>query len=114
MAGVMSNSDELVKELSDAGEVEGEKIWRLPLGQEQRDFIKSESADIVNSAGREGHPLQGGAFLSYFVPEDDSVAVGASGYRGGGGYGEGIGVLCERRDGVGGEDAGEMGGNPRC
>ncbi len=73
MAGVMSNSDALVKELNDAGEVEGEKIWRLPLGQDQREFIKSESADIVNSAGREGHPLQGGAFLSYFVPEDDSV-----------------------------------------
>jgi leucyl aminopeptidase len=73
MAGVMSNSDMLVKELSEAGEVEGEKIWRLPLGQDQRDFIKSEFADIVNSAGREGHPLQGGAFLSYFVPEDNSV-----------------------------------------
>lgn len=73
MAGVMSNSDSLVKELSEAGEAEGEKIWRLPFGQDQRDFIKSESADIVNAAGREGHPLQGGAFLSYFVPEDDSV-----------------------------------------
>jgi leucyl aminopeptidase len=74
MAGVMSNSDSLVKELGEAGELEGEKMWRLPLGKEQRDFIKSDCADIVNSAGREGHPLQGGAFLSYFVPEDDSVA----------------------------------------
>ena len=37
------------------------------------DYIKSEPADIVNSAGREGHPLQGGAFLSYFVPEDGSI-----------------------------------------
>ncbi len=35
--------------------------------------MKSEFADIVNSAGREGHPLQGGAFLSYFVPKDESV-----------------------------------------
>jgi leucyl aminopeptidase len=73
MAGVMSNNDELVNELIQAGEAEGENIWRLPLGQDQRDFIKSESADIVNSAGREGHPLQGGAFLSYFVPDDESV-----------------------------------------
>ncbi len=73
MAGVMSNSDELVRELTDAGEPEGEKLWRLPLGEDQRDFIKSECADIVNSAGREGHPLQGGAFLSYFVPDDRSV-----------------------------------------
>ncbi len=73
MAGVMSNSDALVAELTEAGQSEGEKMWRLPLGEDQRDFIKAESADIVNSAGREGHPLQGGAFLSYFVPDDESV-----------------------------------------
>jgi leucyl aminopeptidase len=73
MAGVMSNSDSLVKELKDAGEGEGELMWQLPLGKDQRDFIKAEAADIVNSAGREGHPLQGGAFLSYFIPQDDSV-----------------------------------------
>jgi leucyl aminopeptidase len=73
IAGVMSNNDQLVKELTDAGQTEGEQIWRLPLNQEHREFIKSESADIVNAAGREGHPLQGGAFLSYFVPDDNSV-----------------------------------------
>jgi leucyl aminopeptidase len=70
MAGVMSNNDGLVKRLTDLGKEEGELIWRLPLGPDQRDYIKSEFADIVNSGGREGHPLQGGAFLSYFVPED--------------------------------------------
>jgi leucyl aminopeptidase len=73
MAGVMSNNDRLVEELHKAGEMAGEKMWRLPLGPEQREQIRAEHADIVNSAGREGHPLQGGAFLSYFVPEDDSV-----------------------------------------
>jgi leucyl aminopeptidase len=73
MAGVMSNSDKIVKELETAGEKTGEKMWRLPLGEEQRQQMKSEFADIVNSAGREGHPLQGGAFLSYFVPQDESV-----------------------------------------
>jgi leucyl aminopeptidase len=73
MAGVMSNSDALVKELTEAGESAGEKIWRLPLGDEHRDFIKSDCADIVNSAGREGHVLQGGAFLSYFVPPDGAT-----------------------------------------
>ena len=73
MAGVMSNSDTLVDEIQRAADLAGEKIWRLPLGDEQRDQIKSDHADIVNSAGREGHPLQGGAFLSHFVPQDDSV-----------------------------------------
>jgi leucyl aminopeptidase len=69
LAGVMGNSDSLIAELLAAGEKAGEKIWRLPLGDEQKEQIKSDPADIVNSAGREGHPLQGGAFLSYFVPE---------------------------------------------
>jgi leucyl aminopeptidase len=73
MAGVMSNNDELVGELTCYGEGSGEPIWRLPLGPDQRDQIKSDHADIVNSAGREAHPLQGGAFLSFFVPKDGSV-----------------------------------------
>src|SRR5450432_390907 len=37
MAGVMSNSDSIVAELTKAGESAGEKMWRLPLGEEQRD-----------------------------------------------------------------------------
>jgi leucyl aminopeptidase len=73
MAGVMGNSDELYAQLQTAANRAGEKIWRLPLGDDQRDLIKSEPADIVNSGGREAHPLQGGAFLSYFVPRDDSI-----------------------------------------
>jgi leucyl aminopeptidase len=73
IAGVMSNSDALVDEFKSASEKAGEKLWRLPLYPEHREQIKSDLADIVNSAGREAHPLQGGAFLSHFVPEDDSI-----------------------------------------
>jgi leucyl aminopeptidase len=75
MAGVMSNDDGLVDELSAAADAAGERLWRLPLGEDQRDYIKSEPADIVNSGGREGHPLQGGAFLSYFVKYDGNDKV---------------------------------------
>jgi leucyl aminopeptidase len=70
MAGVMSNNDGLVSELTQACEAAGEKIWRLPVGEDQRDQIRGDLADIVNSAGREASPLQGGAFLSFFVPGD--------------------------------------------
>jgi leucyl aminopeptidase len=73
MCGLMSNNDGLVEELNKAAAEAGEKMWRLPLGPEQRDQIKSDHADIVNSAGREAHVLQGGAFLSYFIPKDGSV-----------------------------------------
>jgi leucyl aminopeptidase len=70
MAGVMGNDDGLIDELNEAADAAGEKMWRLPLGDDQREYIKSDPADIVNSGGREGHPLQGGAFLSYFVKYD--------------------------------------------
>jgi leucyl aminopeptidase len=73
MAGIISNNDALVAELSTASSTTGEKFWRLPLNDDHRDYIKSHHADIVNSGGREGSPLQGGAFLSFFVPRDDSV-----------------------------------------
>jgi leucyl aminopeptidase len=70
MAGVMTNDDGLLGEINAAADASGEQMWRLPLGDDQRDYIKSDPADIVNSGGREGHPLQGGAFLSYFVKYD--------------------------------------------
>ena len=73
MAGVMGNSDALVAELIEASAKTGETFWRLPLNDDHRDYIKSHHADIVNSGGREGSPLQGAAFLSYFVPRDNSV-----------------------------------------
>ena len=73
MAGVMGNSNALFNELQAAADRAGEKIWRLPIGDDQRELMKSDFADIVNSGPREAHPLQGGAFLSYFVPQDNSV-----------------------------------------
>ncbi|HEX8522704.1 MAG TPA: leucyl aminopeptidase [Tepidisphaeraceae bacterium] len=72
-AGLMSNNDSLVAELQQAADRSAEKIWRLPVGKDQRDAIKSNHADIINSAGRAGSPITAGAFLSYFVPRDNSV-----------------------------------------
>lgn len=71
ITGVMSNDDALYEQIATASELAGEQIWRLPLGDEQRKQMRGESADLVNSAGREASPLQGGAFLSYFIPGGD-------------------------------------------
>jgi leucyl aminopeptidase len=73
MAGVMTNSDDLMSEIQRAADATGEKIWRLPVGDDQRDMLKSNFADIINAAGRAASPLTGGAFLSHFVPRDGSV-----------------------------------------
>jgi leucyl aminopeptidase len=76
MAGVMSNSDELVDELTRASRRAGEKIWRLPIWDEHRELMKGDSADLVNSGPpRDASPLQGGAFLSYFVPWQGKDAI---------------------------------------
>ena len=73
MAGVMGNDDALFDELKVAADRAAEKIWRLPVGDDQRDQIKSHRADIVNSAGRWASPLTGAAFISYAIPDDPKV-----------------------------------------
>jgi leucyl aminopeptidase len=67
------NSDELFDQLQLAARAAGERVWRMPLDDAYRDMLKSEFADIVNSAGRWGSPCTGAAFLSHFVPSDGSV-----------------------------------------
>jgi leucyl aminopeptidase len=46
----------------------GERVWRLPLWKEHKDHMKSQHADIINSnPSRLAHPIQGAAFLDFFV-----------------------------------------------
>lgn len=69
-AGLFCDDDELRAKLEQASEASGERVWRLPLHAEYRDLMKSPVADLVNSgANRKAHPIQGAAFLSYFVTE---------------------------------------------
>ena len=61
----------LRRALQDAGDACGEQVWRMPLWKEHRDFMRARHADIWNSGPkRDGHPIQGAAFLSYFVDAD--------------------------------------------
>jgi leucyl aminopeptidase len=70
-AGCFCSNAELRSHLFDAAEHTGERLWHLPLWREHRDLMKSNHADIVNSgAAREAHPIQGAAFLSYFIEPD--------------------------------------------
>lgn len=67
-AGMFCEDDALRGRLADAMAASGERWWRLPHDQEYNDMMKSASADIVNSnPNRKAHPIQGAAFLSFFV-----------------------------------------------
>ncbi len=70
-AGMFCEDDKLRAQVEAAATVSGERVWRLPMHSEYRDMMKSPVADIINSnPTRKAHPIQGAAFLSYFVKEN--------------------------------------------
>jgi len=69
-AGYFCEHEALRNRLESASQECGEKIWRLPLWTEHRDFMRGQHADLINSNPmRSAHPIQGAAFLSFFVDE---------------------------------------------
>jgi leucyl aminopeptidase len=68
--GMFCEDDALRARVEAASATSGERVWRLPMHKEYRDMMKSPVADIVNSnPNRKAHPIQGAAFLSFFVEE---------------------------------------------
>ena len=69
-AGMWCDDDKLRAKVERAAGASGERVWRLPLHQEYKDLMRSDIADILNSSAvRAAHPIQGAAFLAYFVKE---------------------------------------------
>jgi leucyl aminopeptidase len=66
--GLMSNHEELVNRLLQAGEQTAERVWQLPLWDEYREMVKSETADVRNTGGtRNAGAITAAAFLEVFV-----------------------------------------------
>ena len=70
-AGVMGNTDRLVRNLTDAGDETGDRGWQLPLWPEYQELLKSNFADMKNVGGREAGTITAGCFLSRFTEEVD-------------------------------------------
>jgi leucyl aminopeptidase len=68
-AGAFSNDDEIFSKFQAALAVSGEKFWRMPLGQEYADQIKSDIADIKNTGGRAGGAITAAEFLHVFAED---------------------------------------------
>jgi leucyl aminopeptidase len=68
MAALLSNDDELARQVLEAGAEAGEPLWRLPLVKEYESHIKSEVADIKNvGAAGEAGTISAALFLQHFV-----------------------------------------------
>jgi leucyl aminopeptidase len=68
-SGLMSNDETLAGELLSAGLRADDRVWRLPIGEEYIDQLKSNFADIANVGGREGGACTAASFLSKFAKD---------------------------------------------
>jgi leucyl aminopeptidase len=68
-AGAFSNDDDTFAKFQAALAVSGEKFWRMPLGEEYADQIKSDIADIKNTGGRAGGAITAAEFLHTFAED---------------------------------------------
>jgi leucyl aminopeptidase len=68
-SGLMSNNEALAEELAAAGVRADDRVWRLPIGEEYVDQLKSNFADLANVGGREGGASTAASFLSKFAKD---------------------------------------------
>ena len=67
-AGLFSNNDELANNIFASGEKTGEKVWRMPVGEEYDKDIKSDIADMKNvGSGRGAGATSGAKFIEQFT-----------------------------------------------
>ncbi len=66
-SGIMGNSARLVRDLLQAGERTGERLWELPVWDGYGDLMKSDVADLKNAGGRWAGAVTAGWFLKQFA-----------------------------------------------
>jgi leucyl aminopeptidase len=78
-AGAFSNDDATFAKFESALAVSGEKFWRMPLGEEYADQIKSDIGDIKNTGGRYGGASTAAEFLKAFVDDTPWIHLDIAG-----------------------------------
>lgn len=69
-AGLFTNDDDMADQLTASGLAEGERVWRLPLGEEYDALLKSKFADMRNIGGRAAGSITAAQFLQRFIEDD--------------------------------------------
>jgi len=67
MAGVMTNNEQLGKDIEKAAQTSGEKVWPMPSGDEYAQEMKSKIADLKNTGSKWGGACTAAAFLRQFA-----------------------------------------------
>ncbi len=77
--GLFSSDDALVDRFMHASGHEGEQMWRLPIGPEYREQIKSSFADMANIGGRDGGAITAAMLLKEFAGETPWIHLDIAG-----------------------------------
>ncbi len=64
---MMGNDEELIGAITAASEETNERVWRMPLYDEYKEYIESDAADLKNTGGRSGSLVTAGYFLKEFA-----------------------------------------------
>ena len=78
-AGAFSNDDATIEKFQAALATSGEKFWRLPLGDEYYDQIRSDIGDIKNTGGRWGGAITAAEFLHAFAEDTPWIHLDIAG-----------------------------------
>jgi leucyl aminopeptidase len=76
---MMGNDESLMKTVQRASEDTNERVWKMPLFEEYGEHIKSDIADLKNSAGRGGALVTAGYFLKEFAGDTPWVHLDIAG-----------------------------------
>lgn len=66
-SAIYSNDDTLADQILDAGQMTGDKAWRMPLWDEYQTALRSNFADVANIGGRAAGSVTAACFLARFV-----------------------------------------------
>jgi leucyl aminopeptidase len=67
VSGLFGAPDEWIDAVRATAAQAGDRVWPMPIYEEARDQLRSEIADMINSAGRSGGAVTAAAFLREFV-----------------------------------------------
>jgi leucyl aminopeptidase len=76
---ILGNDQLFVDEVRGAAREVGERFWQLPLDKDYREMIKSDIADIKNSAGRNAGTITAAYFLREFAEDTPWVHLDIAG-----------------------------------
>ena len=66
-SGLMSNNDQLARDLLSAGKYAHDRAWQMPLWDDYQKQLDSNFADMANIGGREGGAITAACFLSRYA-----------------------------------------------